>query len=435
MKIAISMKSNFSYERLLTTIYNNETLQKIEIYKDNIQTISDLDDVTDIWKPDLIVLDKKAPLIVQMEMVCKNKNVPIIYFDSDYDQLIDEIAKFFSIEEEESDLEQTKREIKYIKDEPVERVVYKDRIVEKVVVKTSYRSVPNKLIVVGSLWNGAGATTLSINLARALAERGINVAYVEYPLHKPYMFDYLSIPMKEEKRREQYTDFAKEIEKNGVVKNKSLVWNEDSIDWYVLDTRNEPIQSFVYEDLLKLVYSINSSITILDISANFHHPEVQKFLHHVDEIFVCVEPDIVKMDWISTVFDNGKEAKIQRAEKKALDFLTTLEEKEGISYQFVNMKYTQNIDNKTFLEMFSNKKPIAFIPYIPYETYIQFVWESKFIYDDLDYRDIMDKKLKPIITRLVPRQFYELESKKKKGLKSFMNLLMKQKGEEEHEES
>lgn len=412
------MKSNFAYQRLLTTFNKKEEYKGIETYSRNIQSLDVLEDVITFWQPELFILDTKLSDIAKMSAMVENHFIPVIYFDSDFEEVLNQVNHYFKHENDNED-DETRKQIEYVAvDAPKEKeIIYKERVIEKEVVKTSYTSVPNKIIVIGSLWHGAGATTLAMNLARAIAERGLVVSYVEYPTLKPYMFDFLSIPMKEEEQNTKYIDYARNILERGRVLKKNFYWHDNGVNWYVIDSRYEPIDTFSYDDMLKFVYSINSTITIIDVSSKLS--DVQDFLHHADEIFVCIEPDPVKFDWTSTVEREGKRSSLQRKEKVIIDFLNDIEKSEGISYQFVNMKYSKKIDVKTWAECLANKKAITSIPSISYDDLIECVWKSQILYDRDGYRELLEKHLKPIISKILPREFYDIKREGPKRDKLF----------------
>lgn len=419
MKIAISLKSNFAFERLEVAFIQFKELREVERHKKNLQTVDDLDDCLEFFQPDLLILDTKLPNINEMSGFAKERNTSIVYFQADVDSTMQEVIEFFSLNEvEEEDVQQ--KNIEYIPQlKPKTEVVFKDRVVEKEIIKTSYTSIPSKLIVVASMWQGAGSTTLATNLARAIANRGIKVSYVEFPLSKPYMFDYLQIPKQELEREQTYFDFSKELKDKKLIRRKVEAWNQFDVDWYVTDTRNEPITKFSYEELIKLIYSINSTITIVDVAANLHHESVQNFLHHADDIFICIEPDPIKIDWLASININGTESTQQRQEKKIIDYLNEIQEVENVAYQFVNMKYTKKIDNKTWLECL-DKKPLTYVPVIDYHDYISSVWNSNFVYDSIEYQEVLEKAFKPLIVKMLPRKFVELENQNNNS--KFKNL-------------
>jgi hypothetical protein len=316
--------------------------------------------------------------------------------------------------------EETTEEAK-VKEKQVIIEVRKEIVeVEKEVERISYASIPSKLIAVCSLWQGAGSTFFAANLARAIANRGIDVSYIEFPLLKPYMFGYLGIHTKETEKDENYIEFTKIIrdKKFKNIANKRYAWNEYGIDWYVVDPRKPPLEDFSYEDMLKLSYAINSAIKIVDVSSMVFHPEVQKFLHHVAEIFVCIEPDPIKLDWLSPI----KNSIYQRTEKKVLDFLENIEKTEGIDYQLVTMKHSHGIKNKEWINCF-DKKPLIYFPSIDYDIVIKNIWNTTFIYDDEEFQETLEKVLKPAIVRILPQEFCELNNKDfKRGFSKIFSI-------------
>lgn len=424
MRVSIAMKSNFAFERLKTTFEKKEAYQRFETYSKNIQSTEGVNDIIEFWEPELFILDSKLPDIASMSTTIESHDLPIIYFESDFDSVLEQVESFINGENEKANEEDERKTIEYVVDDRPKEVVYKDRIIEKEVIKTSYTSIPNKLIVMGSLWQGAGATTLAMNLARAIAERGLRVSYVEYPTLKPYMFDFLSIPMKEDEYKTKYIDFAQEISTKGRIKKRDTYWNDLGVNWYVLDSRNEPISHFSYDEILKFVYSVNSTITIVDVSSKLGDKEVQSFLHHADNIFICIEPDPVKIDKLSVIEKKGDRAEVQHEERQILDYLNQIEDTEGISYHFVNNKLSKNIDRKSWLECLEvgEINPITSIPSISYDHLIDCVWKSEVLYDSAEYKDILEKVLKPIIVKILPREFYELERESSSSKSKILNI-------------
>lgn len=417
-KIAFFMKSNFSFDRFRTTCISIDVLRRnLEVYHENLTTYEEVDDLLEFWKPELVIVDSKLVESDRIESLLENNDVSFIRFTSDFDYVIGEIKRIFSLEEIDQEDNGDSKEIKYIKQEKStpEKVIIEEKIIEKEIIRKEYTSMRNKLVIVASLWAGAGSTTFAINLARAIAERGLEVSYVEYPMAKPYMFDYLSIINKEDEEREIfYKDFAKRIIQTGK-RSSADSWEEKGIKWFVTDTRYEPFTEFTFEDMLKLVYSINSPVTIVDVSHYLNHKTVQDFLHQVDDIFICIEPDPVKIDWMATIHTNGKEASVQREEQRIIQFLNELEKKENIKYEFVVMKDSDVIERKEFLNCLE-KEPLCYFPSFPYEDLLKAIWESTFLYDNEEYTDIIEKAIKPVIVRILPREFYDLKKNKSKSI-------------------
>jgi MinD-like ATPase involved in chromosome partitioning or flagellar assembly len=423
-KVGISMKSNFAFDRFTVMFGKVEVYRKsLDVYPDNLNTFEGIEDLLEFWKPELFILDTKLTELARIEDLLNRNDIPIIRFDSDFETATEQVNRQFTLVIEEEPEEEQSQDITYIKDteDKPKEVIIKDRIIEKEILRTEYTAMNNKIIVVASMWSGAGSTTFATNLARAISERGLEVSYVEYPLAKPYMFDYLCIPEKEYEDV-TYIDVAREIKEAGSRKNKRKNWKEAGVNWFVTDTRKEPLQSFEYEDMLKYIYSLHSVVTIVDISANLNDSSIQKFLHHADEIFVCVEPDPVKIDWLSTITHEGKETPTQRKEQQIIKFLNEINKREGIEYQFITMKYSSIINLEEWLSCLE-KEPLCYFPSIPYDGIINSVWESTFLYDHEEYTEAIERALKPVIVKMLPREFYSLNKEKKK--KSLLNFLKK----------
>lgn len=283
--------------------------------------------------------------------------------------------------------------------------------------QVAYRPTPNRIIAIGSMWQGAGSTTIAMNLARALSVRGLNVAFMEFPLSKPYMFDYLAIHSNEKLQGIEYVDYARRIHDGKSIRKKESVWNAFGVDWFVNDSRHAPLKNFTCDDMLKYIYSINSSVTVVDLSSNLGNLEVQQFLHHVDNIYICMDSDPIKIDWLSSI-PNSSESE-QREEKKIFDYLCKLEN-EGINYNFVSMKHTKVIDNKYIWENLG-KQSVSLFPIVNLELLVKLAWNSKFLYDESEYQEKLEEVLKPIIVESIPKEYHELKRAKKGLLKSLFS--------------
>ncbi|MEK4671611.1 hypothetical protein [Niallia sp. FSL R7-0271] len=432
MKIAFVMKSELAYQRLSN-----------ELGKDEAKHLKSLDDVKEAIqysKPDIVVLDKEVSFFEDAEKLLLRFNVHIVEFDKEFAPVIEQIktqSVFFSDEEEEYEkyipdhvkyMEQLKKKV----EKPTEqKIIYREKIVEKEIERISFTSIPPKLIVIGSLWAGAGSTTISVNLARAIASRGLQVSLVEYPTQKPYLFDYLDIHNKEDEERGKiYFDHAQLIKSDGHF-TRDRNWNEKGISWYVNDSRFPPVKNFSFDELLKLIYSISTPIKIIDISTKWNDPTIRDLLHQADEIFVCVEPDPIKVDWLAQISINGQKTDFQRMENRIIDYLTEMENLNGVSFQYITTKVNDSIDMKEWHEDFIFKESLVLLDNIPYEDHMRCVWKSTFLYDNPYYKEMFEYAFKPIFKRVLPLEFHLLEQDKhqKKSIKNiFSNLIKKGEG-------
>lgn len=410
MKFVFSVRSEMAFillEKLLRS--NSDVFPDIEIREQNAQLVQQLEDAVEFYKADLYVLDKQLEDYHSLKSVLDQYNCDYVEIEGDVKEVIPAIRQKVGVEEEnQSDEEYSDAKSILYEKKQRERVVVKEKIIEKEVIRTKFQAIPSKVIVIGSLYRGAGSTLLSTNLARMIGERGIDVAYIEHPLIKPYMFDYLQIIRKTDK---EYFDLSREIQLEGLARSKQDEWKQDDVKWHVIDSRQPPLPSFSYENMLVLSHAIQSNVLIVDISDRWLDPEIQKYLYLADAIFLCIEPDPIKYDW--SIFNHkGNNTK----EKMIMDFLN--ENSKIADFEIVNTKYNKSIDIKAWNQMLI-KKPIVKLPNIPYEDVQKAVYESKLLYD-LNYRELFESNLLPLVARIIPKEFLDIE-KRKKGLFGIFN--------------
>jgi hypothetical protein len=276
--------------------------------------------------------------------------------------------------------------------------VEKEKI-EKEFIRKVYQTIPSKVVVVGSLYPGAGSTILASNMARMIAIRGIDVAYIEHPLIKPYMFDYLQI------HDGDYSDVSREINEEGLIKSAKEGWVQDGVKWHVIDSRKAPLTSFTYENMLVLSHAMQSSVLIIDISNHWLDPEFQKYLYLADHIFMCVEPNPIKYERSYVPI-----SEFDYPEKKIMDLLSKTDKLNR--YEIILMKDGEGMDNKVVKDML-HKEPLASVPYIPYQDVLGASNNIKLLYDFEQNGLIFEESLKVVISRFIPPEFLELASERR----------------------
>lgn len=415
MKIFIYMKSRFAYDRL-----KQELEDKHEIYQ-HVENFEDIQELLVFWNPDVAVLDQKSNYYLEIKELFYRFGIDVVEFQSDFQSVIEDIDNYAIFHKDKNINQQEK----YIPDlneyykktkEPVRneakekvKIEIRKEIIEKEVERLKYTTIPPKLIVIGSLWPGAGSTLFSMNLAKAISNRNVHVSYVEYPGVKPYVFDYLNIAEKEKEYKFNYSDLTRELNEKGFIA-PGRGWVYEGIQWILNDSRYSNVDNWTYEKMIKLIYSLrNTPITIVDISTMWLEQDVREFLHHADHIYVIVEPDPVKIDWLTTVYGDNKKD-IQRKENKIIEHLKEIYKKEKIPYEFITLKMNENVDKDVWEECF-NQKPISYLENIPYEDAIKATWDSKFLYDDSKYQAKFEKAFKPIIDVVLPNNFKHVNSK------------------------
>lgn len=263
----------------------------------------------------------------------------------------------------------------------------------------NYKGISSKLIVIGSYYRGAGSTILATNLARTYAEHGVDVAYIEHPSITPYMYDYLQIHTDEE---QVYVDVRKDIRNERVMPKQPYGYEQFGVRWQVNDPQISIKDAFTFEQLYTMIRSVRSNIVILDISNLWTDSEVQKILRIADEVFVCVEPNLIKNDW-----------KLHANEQKEVEKVLT-DTVSAEDFEIVLMKDIEGIDFKLVRDQFV-KSPFVKVPYMNYEKVQQAMYRTKLLYDFEDFQDVFEQSLSPILRKTLPRELLS-DKKVKKSL-------------------
>lgn len=409
MKIVLSVRSELAFNLLTKLIAKEKNLPDMEIQNRNADTVHDLEDAIEFFKADLYIVDRQlvdSDLLIAM---LTQQGLGFLEIQGNVKDVLPVLKEQYGIEEEE---EEPIDEIHYERNER-QRVVVQEKVIEKEVIRTTYQAIPSKIVIVGSLYRGAGSTILSTNLARMIAERGIDVAYIEHPLIQPYMFDYLQIHQDTEK---PFHDIAREIQVEGMPRSKKNSWIKQGVKWHVIDSRKDKLPSFTYENFLVLSHTVQASVLVVDISDRWLDPETQKFLTLADEIILCVEPDPIKYD--RALFSSGN---YRAREKKVMDFL---KDEMNDAYEIVLMKNVKEIDAKAVREML-HKKPLITLPFIPYQDIQKSLFKSQLLYDAENTKGLFEKNLMPLVSRLIPKNFMEINEKKGGLLKKMVKKVKK----------
>lgn len=401
MKIVLSVRSDVAYQLLTKLIQRDSRIPEVEFQKRNAQSLRDLEDAVEFYRADLYIVDMQLEESDVLVEYLKQMNAAFLVIEHDVKEIIPKLIDEYGIQE-------PVQEIHYEREER-ERVVIQEKIIEKEIIRTAYQAIPSSVVVVGSLYKGAGSTILATNMARMIAERGVDVAYIEHPLIRPYMFDYLQIHNKEQNK--PYVDLGNQIHLEGIARGKNSTFIEGGVKWHVNDSRIPNVSSFSYENMLTLSHAVQASVLIVDISDRWLDPEIQKYLYSADTILMCVEPDPVKYEW--SLYSDGE---YMQRERKAMEWL--LNESDLKSFEMILMKNVKGIDIKG-LKSIMHKKPLVTIPYISYEEVQGSLFKGKLLYDHNGNSETFEKTLIPVLAKFLPKDFLEKKNQNKKSLIGF----------------
>ena len=343
------------------------------------QYISDLDEVKNLslyrsWQ--YVVVDRRLSWRAEAVIFFKKKAITIIYFDDDYEDVIKSIKTIVKRPAVESggniSLEEHKNN-----PGPVEKIRYIER--QKVIEKKVYTGIEKKTVIISNLTKCAGSTTLTLNLAKYLSNLNILSAVIEPPIEYPTIFHWMGIEERLNKGiGDGINDFYSYPHK--ILKNKSLKPGSeyifDNIAWIVPDDRREKIESWDYNQMIKLIYASSlCPITFIDIGSNIGHASVKPILSNVDEILVVIDP--------FPTYCMGQNNKLEE--------LLKLKE-EGFSIHFIVNKWNSGVKDKDFLS-YLGCEPAAIIPAINLEYLYKANYSSSI---SCSYREVFEKLEKPL---------------------------------------
>ena len=353
------------------------------------------------------VVDRKLPWKDEAVKFFKKNNIPIIYFDDDYQEVIrsikDKVTKPLEDEIDDS----------YERPFKGTEVRYVEKPITKIVERKIYTGIEKKLIIVSNLTKFAGATTITLSLAKYLSNLGILSSVIEPPLDSPAIFNCIGIAERLSKSGEGYEDnfysYPHEIASGKRIKNKAE-YIFDNIVWIVPDDRKEAVEDWKYNQMLKLIYISNiAPITLIDVGDNLNHEAVRPLLSLVDLVLVVIDP-------FPTNFYINRN-KLLNLEKLKSD---------GCPINFIMNKWNSGIEEKEFLD-FIKVKPLAFIPAIDLGILYKANYQYKIPLCYKEVSDLLDKPLAKICSLFIPKEFEigisKNKSIKKKGI--FSNISAK----------
>jgi hypothetical protein len=374
-----------------------------------------IDDIEEIKNKSLYkkwqyaVIDKKLSWFDDAVKFFKKAGIEIIYFYDDYSKVIAEIKN--KIPEPPRD--------KIIEDGPLpeeakkedRRVTYIEKPVTKIVEKKIYTGIEKKIIVICSLSRCAGATTVTLNLAKYLSNLNILSSVIEPPIAGPAIFNWIGVEEREAKNTGEagsvFYSYPHEISSGNSLKNRAE-YIFDNIVWIVSDDRKENIKNWQYSQMLQLVYASSAApVTFIDVGDNIFHESVKPLLSNVDFVFVVIDPFPT-----SCKINNDK-------------FLELLKLKsEGCPVHFIINKWNSGIEEKDLLD-FIGAEPLAFIPAIDLGILYKANCQYKISLCYPEVKNLLEEPLKRICSLFIPQEFSGGFSKNKKKLNPMITNIFK----------
>lgn len=195
-----------------------------------------------------------------------------------------------------------KKQIKEPKSPKQPKVVVK----KEVVYEEKYINIPSKTIGFVSLSPKAGSSFFSLNFAKALTDKGLDVTYLESPYHyagKSFIYHQLGLHLDEQ--WEELNDFYSIphlIHKGEAIKAENI-YHKEGIHFF-LHNPNLDVVNWNYDYQLNMLYHSKNQFSIVDLGyLKADMQDIKRILTVLDYVFVVVNPLPQEIDSNSHLFD------------------------------------------------------------------------------------------------------------------------------------
>jgi eukaryotic-like serine/threonine-protein kinase len=313
--------------------------------------------------------------------------------DREWARLIDKLLSHHPADRYDS-AAQVKRELERIRDRLQRRTGSP---------RTALQFVPGKLIVVGSVYSGAGATFSTILLARALHRYGVPHAVSEIPGGQPDLYYSLN---GESSSPSPYT-FCLERSpdpETGAFPPSFKEWTNGGSVWLPLPPHPHTSE-WNAAFLLQRIRSAKQPVILIDISNRWEEPEVKELCKQADHLVVVYGADLIRCKRPSS--------------SRILQLVTDWSEA-GKEISYVCNMSARWKGRAEWLDSLPSR-PIVEIPNIPYEEVLSAAWKGALLQDDSGLKLGLLESMEPLVLRLFP----ELAASKKRGIRGFASIFLR----------
>jgi hypothetical protein len=250
-------------------------------------------------------------------------------------------------------------------------------------IPTAPAAIPRKLVVVGGLYAGVGASFAAITLARVLNACGVPHGLVEQPTNEPDLYMLL---YGDSKAPPSYS-FASEAALAAGASVHHAPWENGLTTWVPVHPDGLS-GAWTTAESFKLLYSMTKPIVIWDISAGWEEPSVQELCLSADEIVVVLDASPAKINRPSS----------RSRLKQLMDYQTS-----GKSVRLIANREIPAGIRQEWLD--SLPAPLlCTLPELPYESVMRSIWKGTCIQDEPAVLDKMRSALYPLLSQLVSEE-------------------------------
>jgi eukaryotic-like serine/threonine-protein kinase len=256
-------------------------------------------------------------------------------------------------------------------------------VIDQKITKHHLSSLPRKLIIVGSLFAGAGSTFVALALARVLNHYDVPHALVEHVHNQPELFTLLY------GERNAPQDYSYTVDKAyHETAEKTPIWCKGYTEMHPLPPDGF-MQVWSKELSYKLLYSIIQPIVVLDVSHHWDDPIVQELCRQASEVLVVTAPSLPKLNSPSTLNQVHLLKKIH---------------KEGKSIHCVANRITAFSAQKEWLSTLPFHS-ICVLPEFDYAANLQAEWGGKLFADQEAHLQIFIEQMQELLNNILPAAY------------------------------
>lgn len=313
----------------------------------------------------------------KINQYCQKKGIKILVYNENEQatELFNELDNniFKNVEDETVEL----RPLQYLTNNPN---------IEKVeVIKTVYSNIPQKNIGIVNLSRRAGSTFVTLNIAKALSDKGVLTSVIEISSKKPYLFDYLGVQQKLLADDMDFNDYlyVNDIIENSDTRKKKLLY-EDCILWMLFNPLRRINKSLEEEHVYSMIkFSKNNSVNLWDIGSHLENLEFKEILNILDTVLLIVDP---------------LPPEIIQNEKALHNFKKLLQQ--GLEGYVIINKHNRGVNVKELIE-YLGCSPVTYIPYINPEQIYEAVYHYKIPYELPKVREVLNHKIDILIEKVL----------------------------------
>lgn len=237
----------------------------------------------------------------------------------------------------------------------------------------------SRIIIVGGLSAGAGASFAAMTLASVFHEAGVSNGLIECPFITPELYHYL---YGERNCPKGYQFLIERMDKEG--QEAYPEWTRGNTSWYPLPPHHHG-QAWDAVRILRMLRAVTDQIVIIDVGHKWEHESVQHLCSLADSICIVADPLPSKYNSLAA----------QQTMKFALQLKSRGKQVEWVANRWLNTK-----GHREWKQSFP-WEPAVYLPAVEYETLFRFAWQGKLLLEDTVFRNKMYKSLSNYVAKQI----------------------------------